>query len=294
MEDQEKIVFHYTTIQGLLGIINNKSIWATNTLYLNDASELHYAKDLLKQELTVFRGTHPEFLRAEKLDESLGHFFLETLEDNINALLPSQHMGFFVCSFSEDGDLLSQWRGYCGDGGGFSLGFRLSHLKTCAEKARFSIKKCIYDQDKQISEIRQLLANLAATFNREISYSNDKQQAWDEKGKQLLADFFLKFIKLAPFLKHPKFAEEKEWRIMVTLKTNIILPKMKFRAGNTMVVPYLEMPLPLQGKNLDIDQIFVGPTSDRTLSATAVEMLLRTQGIDNSQVNCSTIPYRTQ
>lgn len=33
------ILHHYTTQEGLLGIVESKSIWATNIYYLNDAAE---------------------------------------------------------------------------------------------------------------------------------------------------------------------------------------------------------------------------------------------------------------
>ena len=46
MNETEKILYHYTSLEGLLGIIESKSIWATNVLYLNDASELNYSINL--------------------------------------------------------------------------------------------------------------------------------------------------------------------------------------------------------------------------------------------------------
>ena len=38
--DKPKILYHYTTMDGLKGIIASKSLWATKIQYLNDASEL--------------------------------------------------------------------------------------------------------------------------------------------------------------------------------------------------------------------------------------------------------------
>lgn len=292
MVTKDRMVFHYTSLQGLLGITESASIWATNILYLNDASELLYAKDLLKEELTVFRKTNEGFAKTDTLDKSLGHFFLESFEDNINTLLPSQTIGIFVCSFSEEGDLLSQWRGYSRTGQGFSLGFSLDRLKVLVERARFSIKKVIYDRDEQISEIRKLLSDLAKRFADDVGNSVDKKRAWDEKAKRLLSDVMLEFIKLAPLLKHPKFAEEKEWRIMAALKTKQGSRAIKFRAGTSMVVPYIEVPLSLQSENLIIDEINVGPTIERALSAASVEMLLKSQNIVCPAVSCSTIPFR--
>jgi len=36
---QPKLLYHYTTQEGLLGILEKASIWATHYRYLNDASE---------------------------------------------------------------------------------------------------------------------------------------------------------------------------------------------------------------------------------------------------------------
>lgn len=291
-ETPDKIVYHYTTLQGLLGITESKNIWATNILYLNDASELHYAKAIFREELAEFRRAHPEFDKTTILDDSLGHFFLETIEDNINALLPSQDLGFFVCSFSEECDLLSQWRGYCKNGNGFSLGFSLNQLEIIARNAHYFMRQCLYDRGEQARKIQKLLSNIAAKFGDEIGNSEVKKEAWNEKSKMLLTDFIFEFIKLAPLLKHPKFAEEKEWRIIAVFKTTVASSRKKFRAGNTMVVPYIEVALPVDGTSLAIDKVYVGPTDESTLSAASVEMLLKSRNVKYSEVRCSTIPYR--
>ena len=54
MKEKSKLIYHYTSINGLIGIIERKSIWATNILYLNDASELNYSKNILKEEIKHF------------------------------------------------------------------------------------------------------------------------------------------------------------------------------------------------------------------------------------------------
>jgi hypothetical protein len=293
MENPDKIVFHYTSLDGLLGITESTSIWATNILYLNDASEFNYAKSLLSDKLKHFCDVNPDFNKKTTLDESLGYFFFEILEENINKLLPSEHFSFYVCSFSEEFDLLSQWRGYCKNSSGYSLGFAFGSLEKCVKQAGFAIKPCIYDERKQIAEIDVLLQKASDRFLREIGSAEEKGKAWDTNSKYLAADFLLEFIQLAPFLKHPKFAEEREWRIMASLKTKYVRSQIKFRQGNTMIVPYIEIPLPMEAERLIIDEVFIGPTNEKELSMASVELLLKSRNVNCSKVNCSTIPYRT-
>jgi hypothetical protein len=292
MKNDDKIVFHYTTLDGLLGITESASIWGTNILYLNDKSEFNYAKSLLSNERKRFRTVNPDFKKKTKLDESMGYFFFKILEEKINELLPSKHFSFYVCSFSEECDLLSQWRGYCKNGNGVSLGFALGRLRELVEQAGFAIKPCIYDEGKQVKEIKTLIEKASNRFICEVASAGNKETAWDTKAKYIAADILLEFIQLAPFLKHPKFKEEREWRIMASLKTDSVKSQIKFRLGNAMVVPYIEIPLPMEAERLVIDELFIGPTNERQLSMEAAELLLKSRNISYSKVNCSTIPYR--
>ncbi len=45
------ILYHFTNQQGLLGIVENKEIWATQIQYLNDTSEYRYTLELAQREL---------------------------------------------------------------------------------------------------------------------------------------------------------------------------------------------------------------------------------------------------
>lgn len=292
MSDHDKIVFHYTSFDGLLGMTNSASIWGTNILYLNDASEFIYAKSFLNQELQGFCQTNSGFKKGTSLDESPGYYFFEIVEENINKMLPSEHFGFYVCSFSEEPNLLSQWRGYCKNGTGYSLGFSVSRLREIAKRADFAIKPCIYNKKEQVDAIRALLQKFSDRFLVEIGSAEKKGAAWDSKSKYIAVDFLQEFIQLAPFLKHQKFEEEREWRIMAGLKTNHIKSQLKFRPGNTMIVPYIDMPLPMEGDQLVIDELFPGPTNERELSMASVGLLLKSRNVRCSKINCSTIPYR--
>lgn len=285
MDNPDKILFHYTSLEGLLGITESVSIWGTNVLYLNDASEFNYAKDLLSNELKSFCETNPDF----KTGKSWGYFFFESLENNINKLLPSGHFSCYVCSFSEESDLLSQWRGYCKDGSGYSLGFALNSLQSCVRRAGFVIKPCIYDVRKQTNAIGELVRKASDRFVLEVGRTGEN---WDAKSKFIAAEILLEFIQLAPFLKHPKFEEEREWRIVANLQTNYVKSLIKFRPGGTMIVPYIEIPLPIAEESLVIDEVFVGPTREREISMASVELLLKATNVTCSKVKCSTIPYR--
>lgn len=289
---KNKIIYHYTSLEGLLGIIESKSIWSTNIIYLNDTSELNYAKKMFKEEIKSFRKATSNFHKCKNIDDSLGAIFYEILEENINNLLPAGPLSFYVSSFSEKKDLLSQWRGYCQGGNGFSVGFSLNSLKACVERASINLRPCIYSKDQQIKFLKDLIDKTSNVFIRKIGKSTNKAEAWDSKAKEIAVDFMEEFIQIAPTFKHPQFSEEKEWRIIAGFQTDKIKKIIRFRPGNSMLIPYIEIPLPVKDDKLAIDQIVVGPTNERLLSKDSVEMLLKSKNVSCGSICCSTIPYR--
>lgn len=121
-------LWHYTTQEGLLGILNNNLLWATKIHYLNDSSEFLYALKLTDRVIE-------ERVRTAALAHR------ERLEAFRAAIPQIEHMHICVASFSEDPDVLSQWRAYGGASGGYALGFVSQALReTVNDQQIFLIK----------------------------------------------------------------------------------------------------------------------------------------------------------
>jgi hypothetical protein len=91
-------LYHYTSVNGLRGIVDSGNIWATHLGFLNDLSEGRVA---LRDD------DHARRLRLEELD---------------------RRSPVFIASFCRHEErhqmkngLLSQWRGYAGVGGGYCV-----------------------------------------------------------------------------------------------------------------------------------------------------------------------------
>src|SRR5882724_7991667 len=56
------LLFHYTTADGLKGIIEKNELWATSAYFLNDSAEITYGCGLLKEVLDewVAKNLRPE------------------------------------------------------------------------------------------------------------------------------------------------------------------------------------------------------------------------------------------
>ena len=122
--DPPPILYHYTTPAGLLGIIDKREIWASHTQYLNDQREFQHAVSIIEEEIASMKKTPQHDKHQDLLDQMA------------SVLKDSGSMNVCVCSFSEKGDVLSQWRAY-GGGSGFSIGLSGPFLRRVAVSQRF-------------------------------------------------------------------------------------------------------------------------------------------------------------
>lgn len=102
-------LFHYTTGGGLLGMLKTQKLWASDAACLNDSTELGYAADVIA---SVMQSSNWPDFQSEVAQRFLSRGSAELV---IN-LQSSPYWTVHVVCFSEDGDLLSQWRGYAGSG----------------------------------------------------------------------------------------------------------------------------------------------------------------------------------
>jgi hypothetical protein len=136
-------LYHYTNGDGLLGIVQTSTLWATHIAYLNDSTEFRGASDMLKEKLKQ------EFDFNDTLVDinTLSHrkqvaLWLSQVTERLHSA------GLYVVCFCANGDLLSQWRGYAGSYG-YSVGVRTETLATFTKSAGFVLGKCIYEKGVQ-------------------------------------------------------------------------------------------------------------------------------------------------
>lgn len=224
------ILWHYTNAAGFLGIFRSGKLWATNTDYLNDASEMRYARRLVLKAVFDSRSS------AENRGE---HEMLNFLCDCMGS---DATRPVFVASLSATKNELSQWRAYGGGTGSFALGFNVTSTLAAIGKnteTRFNLYKCIYDESRSQSLCQQFVDGLLEAFRAQRGASkpgtNDYREMTD-----LIHEAVRSFDTLAPLIKHPDFIAEAEWRLVsdpVDLKRRPI----RLREGKTGIVPYVEL-----------------------------------------------------
>lgn len=105
-----EVVHHYTDSATALKILQARTLWLTAPWHLNDPRE-----------------------GADFMDFLVAHGSAAGLEPGVAEKacdLLAKHL-FYVTCFSEEGDLLSQWRAYAKDAQGMSIGFDRAVLRRC-------------------------------------------------------------------------------------------------------------------------------------------------------------------
>lgn len=155
--DTPELLYHYTDVSGLIGICSSGSLRGTNLRFMNDASELSHSRSLMLQVLGDTRAQASSPAQIELIDEI----------ERVVARQWSGHPDFYSVSFSANGDLLSQWRGYGSAGGGYAIGFDTAELtrprSPYPQPARF-LNRVIYEPELQLEILGRIAADMLALF----------------------------------------------------------------------------------------------------------------------------------
>lgn len=266
-----KVIYHYTGPEGLIGIVEHGRIRATDARFFSDRDEQRYAWRLVADVARSLR-TSARTDRARKL--------IARLRDGTW----TRHLvDFYVTSFSQDGDVLSQWRGYASDGAGYAIGFDHANLTLDLEGEPPLIRgfiKVEYRVRRQRAAVRRYVSSALDVFNE--ATSDDDGHTIEDALFNALEPHLLAF-------KNPAFREEREWRAFVG-----VFPGSRgvtFRATARGIVPHVELSI-LRRKTPAIAEVVVGPRIAGEAARNAVHALLFAKGIrDGGSVRCSDAPY---
>lgn len=212
-ESPPNIIYHYCSMEALLGILDSGRIWLSDINATNDSLEGVWLDSKLQM---LHQGINK--------DSELPQHYKEFKQGNPH---------IFISCFTEEDDILSQWRGYGDDGKGVAIGFLVNRFCVACENenSMLSLNQVIYDDSLQFG-------NIAALFR---AYETEE---FDEKYRVLESLYLLSTVS-----KNRAFAEEKEWRIiyrpMVFDKKHIhgALEDARYRISNGRVVKYYSLPI---------------------------------------------------
>jgi len=314
-DDPPSTLYHYTSLEALVSIVQTKRLRASNIRFLNDTTE---SMRLKRDAIEILEGWI-----ARSPDKKDFKVTLENIEKT-----PQQSL--FLASLSENGDLLSQWRAYCPQNLGVSIGFSSECLAEQwiadpnSDKGFFlsaSLKKVKYyspaDRAQLETEILQLLelerrsGSRVAVGRMLTNIPEELISKWIDvivkvEGEPGFAEprpfsaVAAWLALLAPLVKHDAFAEEGEWR-KVASKDYRPLPGQRFRVGRSTLIPFVDIMLDVKtvgahrvlSEKYFINEVIIGPTPTPELTVEAVRSLFSSEGHPEVDVHVSRIPFRS-
>ncbi|MFW5795103.1 MAG: DUF2971 domain-containing protein [Bacillota bacterium] len=280
-----KLIYHYCDVKTFMNIIKSKKLWLSNSNKMNDFRENTWINQFIDEKINNIKSEYKNFKNN----------FIRSYKINI-------HIPYIAC-FSENGDLLSQWRAYASDGKGIAIGFDSKKMKleekvpTVGDNTNINLGlyKTTYEKEKQRKIVNSMIDFFIDGVDNEV---------WDENGASSLCAAQLK--KYSCVLKNPAFSEEQEWRIIHTpfiaenpffewdedskVESLGQVSDIHFRSRGSEIISYFKLSLDDHFSNGLISKVILGPKCK--LDKYDFGMYLKMNNLDNVDVITSNASYR--
>ena len=280
-QNDDRPIYHYTSVAGLLGMLENckkeqthkyLNKRATHSYYLNDPEEFKYGAQFLDTILVdvekILNIPNDERI-AGCVDLPKVHKIQGSLEGTLGTP--------YISSFTYASENLPMWGMYADNGKGVMMQFD----KNIIEDSGIVGVTCTYvNADDDISDNIDVYTytykKLKEKYAQEVDAGViDKHQA------QLLFYLNLKSI-LSPSIKHTAYKYEDEYRLALASNGNI-----NFMEKGGMIIPYIDVNIPIEA----LQKVYIGPNAQVELLKNSLSLLFQSKGI-KVDIEESSISYR--
>lgn len=298
------LLCHYTTPEGLQGILREGSLWATNVQFTNDPEEFKFAYKLFKE---VAR----KILTPDDIQ-----YFINGLD--IFGEEHEQHRVYFI-SFSENQDDLSQFRAYSNNGNGYALVFRAKELVDALSadvrdnnfRTAFSLRRALYGEGLLRESHTRVLDLVKANLEKCDDTAFSPRRSRLIHNLAIVCQEYLR--ESAVVFKQSGYHSENEFRAVLDIYGLMdVLPpqlqvRIKARLKGGVPIPYLPINFsrlleaadrvsdyPERGEVGGLSKIVVGPGFEFEMAKAGFFYLLRDHGYirHSIRVEASKSSYR--
>lgn len=274
-------LYHYTSLEGLKGIITSGTLWMTDYSYLNDAREFYLGIDRATDVLTR---------AAEDPLYAALHGVLRDLLQDLQGM-PAERV--LLTCFCAKADSLSHWDRYTKSGVGVAIGMRTSGLfASLGYPRQTDAGKVIYDPVRQEEFLHDLLHFASLAIAEDAVHPKHNPTFYRELLQRHLYELLVLF-------KDEGFADEREYRFAYVGNTNLhrlgLEPApLEFRIANHLIVPYTKMCdlAKIKPSRLPIEEVIVSPHADAGSIARGVVEFLKHHEYEDARVRPSALRLR--
>lgn len=272
-------MFHYCDVNAFVNIILRKKLWLSATSVLNDYQEIKFVKHAVIEAIKAKRTKENE----EYLLKFYNIFMMNSPEP-------------YICCFSSEDDLLSQWRSYANDGRGVSIGFNRAAMPFQNKQPRLGGTKPEFLGVGEVSyKTKEVLDKEVADFiDQVLSFSNLPEPTRSE----MLINAVFHINNESYYTKNNYFSEEKEMRVIhlpINLTNNEgvhmnggALSELNFRVTGNKITSYYEFDF--SQIEQPIVEVVFGPKCE--LNGEQVKFLLDSNGFGKVKLRRSEASYQ--
>lgn len=290
-------LYHYTTAEGVRGIVENRKFMATKSDFLNDKLEFQYALEVMEKLVQTYI-----------VNETLSERFFAMVKEEIRRLgiisigdgedVGGHSMSFYVVAFSKLQNSALLWAEFT-EFNGYCLEFNYEKLVKGFRERAFLHGTVIYDEKVQMN---CLLEGLLSCIQGQIQAGQDELTEFFEESaeipeealKGLAEDMAMVCSVYAMFFKKSFFEGEQEYRfVFAPLKKDGKEEQPRFRLFWQMFLPYIlvEYGGGAEKETLPLESVMLGAKNNSDIAVRGMKHFLRVQGLD-IPVLLSDIPLR--
>ena len=231
---QHDKLYQYTDNEGFRGILQSRTLWATEYQYLNDRNEFRLIERLI-----------PEALESFDLDRDFALIAAGALVQEIQHQNQSRRLNesYYITSFSVSDDNLLLWSEFSAEAG-CSICFLREDI-CCAADGTVDVMpgKVIYDQEQQLQIIRSCFSTVLednTDVNRYLQHFQ-KGTNWSEF-RSYLEKVALVLRYYAMFMKENIYSGEQEFRIAFAIADkDAVEIRYRSKEGFYREIPYISV-----------------------------------------------------
>ncbi len=265
---EPEVIYHYTDLNALKSIVENNTLWATNTKFVNDIEERRYIANVLDLLLPPNSSADTISLFDTIKHEIQDYGDTDSHRGEIHDIIRKHSADAYIISFSVNQDSLPLWSGYA-QKQGLNIGFNRQKLRSDiynafdGEANDVLCGKVLYVNNKADNRNLQILQ----TMIYEICDDCLQRNIDAELINSILASHIM-YIR--NFVKSESMQSEEEYRMVIIPKTTE--SNVRIRVKDDMLIPYIEYSENIQEA---IKCVTIGPTNKNEMLAEGLKYLLK-------------------
>lgn len=310
MAETNDTVYHYSSPDGLKSILENKTLWFTDSQFLNDKSELEYYKKPLKRALDLLATERSEETSDTDANDLRGFTTHEDVYGIKEGSTPFsfdcdyEYCRYYMLCTAMDSDNITMWNHYTKNGAYRGYNLALDAVGLDAAVRRLDTKevhlthgRVIYDFDEQVQGFLSRYRELYQLYDQydQAMKQEEYDYSWYGDPCDWLEEMKLRHVnERKVFTKNPAFAAENEYRFVLAIPNDFKgcpgLAK-RYRMGDTgIVTPYIE--LEIAQPTEVFKRITVSPTVETELAKQGFIAFLRVLGLEGIGIEQSSVKLR--